>query len=225
MSHNSIQPKKAKSAQRHLDIEDIKEGVITMKDGSLRSVLMVSSVNFALKSIDEQDAIIHQYQAFLNSLDFSIQIVVSSRSLNIDDYLERLKIKEKEQTNELLRIQIVEYLEFIKGLVQMANIVSKNFYIVVPFSLSEEKGKGILSKAKAGLKSAAKIMNKEKNFKRYKNQLFQRVDHIIEGLSGAGVRMTPLNTQELIELYYALYNPGISEKRGLAEISDLDMAR
>ena len=135
----SIQPKRAKGAQKHLDIEDIKEGVITMKDGSLRSALMVSSVNFALKSIDEQDAIIHQYQAFLNSLDFSIQIVVSSRSLNIDDYLEALRAKEKEQTNELLRIQIVEYLEFIKGLVQMASIVSKNFYIIVPFSLKKKE--------------------------------------------------------------------------------------
>jgi len=171
------------------------------------------------------DAIIHQYQAFLNSLDFSVQIIVSSRALNIDNYLQELETKEKEQTNELLRIQIAEYLQFIKGLVQMASIVSKTFYIVVPFALSEEKGKGIFAKLKAGLKSKTKITYKDEDFKRYKDQLFQRVDHIIESLRGVGIRMTPLNTQELIELYYSLYNPGISEKRGLAEINELDIAQ
>ncbi len=225
MSKNSINSQQAKSAQRHLNIADIKEGVITLKDGSLRAVLMVSSINFALKSIEEQDAIIHQYQAFLNSLDFSVQIIVSSRALNIDNYLQELETKEKEQTNELLRIQIAEYLQFIKGLVQMASIVSKTFYIVVPFALSEEKGKGIFAKLKAGLKSKTKITYKDEDFKRYKDQLFQRVDHIIESLRGVGIRMTPLNTQELIELYYSLYNPGISEKRGLAEINELDIAQ
>lgn len=225
MPKNSINPQRIKSVQRHLDIADIKEGVITLKDGTLRAVLMVSSINFALKSIDEQDAIIHQYQAFLNSLDFSVQIIVSSRALNIDNYLQSLETKEKEQTNELLRIQIAEYLQFIKGLVQMTSIVSKTFYIIVPFALSEEKGKGIFGKVKAGLKSKAKITYKEKNFKRYKDQLFQRVDHIIGNLSGVGIRMTPLNTQELIELYYSLYNPGVSERRGLVEISELDIAQ
>lgn len=214
--------KKGLSAQKYLDISEIKDGVVLMKNGSMKAVLMVSSINFALKSIEEQDAIIYQYQNFLNSLDFSVQIVINSRQLNLDNYLQVLKDQEKKQMNELLRMQTASYIEYIQGLVKMANIVSKTFYVVVPFSVSESKG-GVLSTLKSGGDSL-KLVSDRSTFEKYKDQLFQRVDHVIENLSGTGLRMTMLSTQELIELYYNLYNPEISEKKGLADIADLDLA-
>ncbi len=223
MSTPEKQNKKGLSAQKYLDIAEIKDSVVLMKNGSMKSVLMVSSINFALKSIEEQDAIIYQYQNFLNSLDFSVQIVINSRQLNLDNYLQVLKDQEKKQMNELLRMQTASYIEYIQGLVKMANIVSKTFYVVVPFSVSESKG-GMLS-ALSGGGSSLRLVSDRATFEKYKDQLFQRVDHVIENLSGTGLRMTMLNTQELIELYYNLYNPEISEKKGLADIADLDLAR
>lgn len=210
------------STQRYLEISEIKDSVIVMKNGGLRSILMVSSINFALKSIDEQDAIIYHFQSFLNSIDFSIQILINSRKLNIENYLDILHETEKRQTNELLRMQTASYIEYIQGLVKMANIVSKTFYIVVPFSAAESKEGGI-SKLKAST-SATQIISNREVFEKYRDQLFQRVDHIIENLSGTGLRMTMLNTQELIELFYNLYNPDLADKKGLANVEELDLA-
>lgn len=224
MSTPEKQVQKGLSSQKYLDISEIKDNVVIMKNGSLRAVLMVSSINFALKSIDEQDAIIYRYQSFLNSLDFSIQIIVNSRQLNIDTYLDVLREEEKKQTNDLLRMQISSYIEYINGLVKMANIVTKTFYIVVPFSLSESKDDNIQSKF-SSVTNTSQIMSSRKTFEKYRDQLFQRVDHIVENLSGAGLRMTMLNTQELIELYYSIYNPESVEKKGLAEVEDIDLAQ
>lgn len=224
MSTPEKQNQKGLSSQQYLEIGEIKDNVVIMKNGSLRAVLMVSSINFALKSIDEQDAIIYRYQSFLNSLDFSIQIVVNSRQLNIDTYLDVLREEEKKQTNDLLRMQISSYVEYINGLVKMANIVTKTFYIVVPFSLAESKEGGIKSKI-SSITNAAQVMASRQEFEKYRDQLFQRVDHIVENLSGAGLRMTMLSTQELIELYYSIYNPESVEKKGLADIEDIDLAQ
>jgi len=225
MSTPEKQKKAGLSSQKYLDIAEIKDGVVVMKNSGLRAVLMVSSINFALKSIDEQDAIIYHYQSFLNSLDFSVQIVINSRQLNLDNYMQILKDQEKKQTNELLRMQISSYIEYIQGLVKMANIVTKTFYIIIPFAPSETKEGGLASKAKAVMASTTKIMSGRETFEKYKDQLLQRVDHVIENLSGAGLRMTMLNTQELIELYYSLYNPEISERKGLADMEEMDLAR
>lgn len=224
MSTPEKQNQSGLSSQKYLEIGEIKDNVVVMKNGSLRAVLMVSSINFALKSIDEQDAIIYRYQSFLNSLDFSIQIVINSRQLNIDTYLDVLREEEKRQTNDLLRMQIGSYVEYINGLVKMANIVTKTFYIVVPFSLAESK-EGNLKAKMASVTNAAQVMSNRRSFEKYRDQLFQRVDHIVENLSGAGLRMTMLNTQELIELYYTIYNPESVEKKGLADIEDIDLAQ
>src|SRR3989338_11162866 len=123
-----------KSTQEFLPIKEIRDGVIVLNDGSLRMILMASSLNFALKSQEEQEAILFQYQNFLNSLDFSSQFFIQSRKLNINPYINSLKDIEKEQTNELLQIQTRECIEFIKNLVETINIVSKNFFVVVPYS-------------------------------------------------------------------------------------------
>lgn len=195
-------------AQQFLAIDTVREDVLLLKDGGLRVVLMCSSLNFALKSSDEQDAIIFQYQNFLNSLDFSVQFVIHSRRLNIAPYLEALRERQKEEDNDLLKIQIAEYVDFIKTFVDMTNIMSKTFYAVVPFTPPILESGGILGSvfSTLGLVKEKKA-NTNDSFAEYKNQLWQRVDTVISGLQRFGVRSVPLNTEELIELFYGLYNP------------------
>ncbi len=205
-----IAPKNNKSGTstlKYVDIKTIKDGVVVLNDGSLRAVLLVSSINFDLKSSDEQTAIIGAYQNFLNSLDFSVQIVVSSRRLNILPYIDMLKEHEKEQRSELLRIQIAEYREFIKNLTEITNIMSKYFYVVVPFSPIEDENEGILGKVSRALHPSQNITEHEELFETYKNKLWQRVDHVAAGLGGTSVHFVTLTTDELIELYYGAYNP------------------
>ncbi|MFH1392157.1 MAG: hypothetical protein ABIG90_00540 [bacterium] len=195
------------STSRIIDIADIRDGVIILNNKALRAVLMVSSINFALKSQEEQKAVVYAFQQFLNSLDFPIQIVVQSRQLNIGSYLTMLKAKEEAQTNELLRIQTAEYSEFVKGLVEMANIMKKSFYIIVPFAAIEAKRESVMQKAKNIFKPSKKAVFTEEAFSRYKEQLWQRVDHIANGLSGMGLKLQALNTENILELFYNLYNP------------------
>src|SRR3989344_1518127 len=141
------------TTQQFLEISQIKEGVIVLKNKAMRGILMVSSLNFALKSEDEQNAILYQFQSFLNALDFSCQIVIQSRRLNITGYLEKLEELEEKQKTELMKIQTKEYREFIKQLVEQNSILTKNFFIIVPYTLSEavdlnSSEKGLLGKAK-----------------------------------------------------------------------------
>jgi hypothetical protein len=195
------------STLKYVDIKTIKDGVVVLRNSGLRSVLLVSSINFDLKSSDEQIAIIGAYQNFLNSLDFPVQIIISSRKLNIFPYTEMLKEKAREQRNDLLKIQITEYREFIKNLTEVTNIMSKYFYIVVPFAPVEDESEGILGKLSKAVNPAQNISEKNELFETYKNQLWQRVDHVAAALGGTGLHFTTLNTDELIELYYGMYNP------------------
>lgn len=201
------------SAQQFLAIDTIREDTVVLKDGGMRVILMCSSLNFALRSSEEQDATIFQYQNFLNSLDFPLQFLIHSRRLNIAPYLESLKERQKEETNDLLKIQVGEYMEFIKTFVEMTNIVSKTFYAVVPFTppILEQAGflGGALSRLGFGKKENAVSAD---TFLEYKNQLWQRVDAAVAGLRRFGIRSVPLNTEELIELFYGLYNPTEFEK-------------
>ena len=200
------------SATEFLAIDTIREDVIVLKGGGLRVVLMASSLNFALKSSDEQDAITFQYQNFLNSLDFSLQFVIHSRKLNIAPYIDSLRTRQKEEDNELLKIQINEYIDFITSFVEMSNIMSKTFYVVVPFTPSILEQKGIASSLLNMFKSAPAVSTDAGPFEEQKNQLWQRVDAVVSGLRRIGIRSVPLNTEELIELFYGLYNPTEFEK-------------
>ena len=201
------------ASQQFLAIDTVREDVVMLKDGGFRVVLMCSSLNFALKSTDEQDAIIFQYQNFLNSLDFPLQIVIHSRRLNIAPYLESLIERQKEEENDLLKIQIGEYAEFIKTFTDMTNIMSKNFYVVVPFTPPALERSGFLGGALESLGLGKKKgVGSANSFEEYKNQLWQRVDTTVSGLQQFGVRSAPLNTEELIELFYGLYNPTEFEK-------------
>ena len=214
-----------KAAQDFVDIAEIKDGVAVLKNGTLRAVLMVSSINFDLKSTQEQEAIVANYQNFLNSLDFPIQVVISSRKLDINPYIAMLDLKEKEQPNELLRFQIVEYRNFVKQMVDASDIMTKSFFIVVPFALTEGKKEGFIDRIRTALNPKQIMIEKKMEFESYKNQLWQRVDHITAGLAGTGIRMTALSTEELIELYFNAYNPGVTENTEVVNAEELDINR
>lgn len=214
-------PKKGQSTQQYLDVEEIRDGVMVLRDGGLRAIVMVSSMNFALKSSEEQEAIIYAYQSFLNSLEFPIQIVVQSRQLDIDAYLDTLRKMEAEQSSELLRIQTAEYIEYVAQLVELSHIMSKSFYIVVPFSPQEGKKESWLDKVFNPTKS---MVHRETDFKRYRDLLMQRVDHIATGLQGVGLRIALLETQELIELLYNTYNPATFQQETLTDVNKLDLS-
>ncbi len=211
--------------QKYLDVAEVKEDIVVLKNGSLRAVLAVSAINFDLKSTEEQEAIINQYQNFLNSIDFPVQIIISSRKLNMQSYLDFLSTKERRQDNELLRLQITEYKSFIDQLVKDSNIMEKNFYIVIPFSPMENKEKGFISNLFNTFNSRKNILEKRENFETYKSQLYQRVDHIISALAGIGLRIIPLKTEELIELLFNSYNPELYRATTLKDVSKLELMK
>ena len=191
------------ATQDFLEIDQIKEGIIVLKNRALRGVLMVSSLNFALKSNEEQKATIYQFQNFLNSLDFSCQIIVQTRKVNITGYLDKLKEMEIKQKNELLKRQTTDYINFISSLVASGVILSKNFFVVVPFTSIEIPG----------IKSSQQepFLGEEK-FQRIKSQLWQRMEFISLGLKRCGLQSTSLDTTELIELFWSLYHQEQAEQ-------------
>ena len=197
-------PKATPASQDFVAIRDIKDGVVILKNGQMCSVLLASSVNFALKSADEQQAILQQFQTFLNTLDFSLQIYVQSRRLNIEPYLALLATREPLQDNDLMRIQLREYMEFIRTFTREVDVMSKNFFVIVPYTPSAiNLTKGITSLFSPG----AKAVPSEVRFEEQRIQLEQRVAVVEQGLSRVGVRTIPLKTEDLVELYYHIYNP------------------
>lgn len=200
---------KQSSSQDFLKFEKIKDGVIILKDRSLRVVLMISSMNFSLRSKEEQEAIIYQFQNFLNSLDFPLQILVHSRRLNISGYLEKLKNIEIKEQNQLLKNQIYEYRKFIEELLAGSSIMQKNFYAVIPFFLGEIRKTKTAKKNKAPRPFGPLTKNE---FERAKSQLFQRVEFISIGLRSIGLQSAPLNSEEVIELLWSLHHPLEAER-------------
>lgn len=204
--------KNAKATQEFVEIKEVRDGIVVLKDGSLRSTLMTSSLNFALKSADEQQATLFQFQNFLNSLDFSVQIFIQSRKLDIRPYVAVLEERYKTQVTELMRIQIREYIEFVKNFTESANIMSKSFFVVVSYSpsvfSSEEGIIGSIAK-KAGRRKAE---DKSKSFEESRTQLEQRMSVVEQGLLRTGIRVARLGTEETIELLYKMFNPGELEK-------------
>ena len=223
-----LKPKKrtspGSSTQKYVDVEEVRDGVLILKSSALRAVLLVSSLNFDLKSGQEQEAIIAQYQAFLNSLDFPVQIVVQSRRFNIAPYMEQLNDQEKQQENELLRFQIGEYKEFIKNLSEVSNIMSKFFYIVIPFSPVEDKEGGFFSKMTGIFSPKQAVRSQGELFETYRSQLLQRVDHVAAALSATGIKVTQLNTEEVIELLYNSYNPSLFTTTDLKNVENIELS-
>lgn len=212
------------STQQYLDIAEIKDDTVVMRDGTVRAVLLVSSINFALKSEEEQEAIVGSYVGFLNNIGFPVQIVIQSRRLNIDGYLEELKKKEKEQVNELLKIQTGEYIKYVEELVSLGDIMSKSFYVVVPYNPLSDKHKTFFSSISELFKPAAVVSLRGRRFERFKSELDRRLDSIQSGLISAGLKTVRLDTQGLIELYYDSYNPTTSPNQKLTDIKNIQMA-
>jgi hypothetical protein len=222
MPENSLNKNKVSvSTQQYLNIAEIKDNTVVMKDGTLRAVLLVSSINFALKSEDEQNAVIDSYVRFLNNLSFTLQIVIQSRELDINNYLEYLKEKEKEQMNKLLKVQTADYIEYIKELTSLGKIMNKRFYVIIPYDPLTDKHKGFMSLLGETLKPATVIKLKEKTFKNYQEMLDRRIDSVSGGLESLGVAVARLDTQSLIELYYKTYNPETSQNQELVDINKI----
>lgn len=227
---NQKQPEKtdkkaAASTQAYLNIQEIKDGVVVLKDGSLHVALMASALNFALKSASEQDAIIYAYQRFLNSLTFPVQILVQSRRIDLDYYLEKLRKRADEQKVELVSTQIFEYTEFIKRLISVTNIMDKRFFVIVPFFPAATQQLSSFAKL-FSTKNAKKTSGKEteESFKKNKVQLMQRVEAIASALGSIGLRAVALNSEELVELFYNVYNPSTSTKQRPVNVDQLTSA-
>jgi type IV secretory pathway VirB4 component len=201
--------KKTKPSQDFVPIKEVRDGIVTLKNGGLRAILMASSLNFALKGEDEQNAFIMQFQNFLNSLDFSVQISIQSRRLDIRPYIATLEERLKETVDELMRIQIREYIDFIKSFTEAANIMTKHFFVVVPYTPTTVN---LSSSGPLSNLPWAKGKNAQKkdtfSFEENVSQLEQRVSIVQQGLVRSGVRTVQLGTEEVVELMYKIFNPG-----------------
>lgn len=211
------------STQRYLKIADIKKDTVIMKDGTLRGILMVSSINFALKSEDEQEAIISGYVSFLNNLDFPIQVVVQSRELNIANYLQSMRKKANEQTNELLKNQTLQYVDYVGQLVSLGKIMNKHFYIIVPYNPISDKRKGFWQSLIEAFRPIDVINLKEERFIHLKKQLTERIDSVTNGLSSMGLNVALLDTQGLIELFYNAYNQETAANQPLDSVEKINI--
>lgn len=200
MATNSI------SSQQFVQIKDIKEGIVLMKDGQMCMVLLATSMNFALKAVEEQQAILSQFQALLNTIDFSLQIYVQSRRLDIRPYLSVLAEREAHQDNDLMQVQLREYMEFIRSFTEEVDIMTKNFFVAVPYTPGVAAVKGIKGFLKGSTVKESAEMTDEK-FREDRSQLEQRVSVVEQGLARIGIRTAALGTDELIELFYHIYNP------------------
>lgn len=204
----------AKSSQEFVPIKEVRNGIIILKDGGLRSILLASSLNLSLKSTDEQTAIINEFQNFLNGLDFPLQISMQSRRLDIRPYLLMLENRLKMQVEPLLKIQTKEYIDFIRSFTNEVNIMTKTFFIVVPYSPTIIKSSNKIMDRLFGGNSHKKNIEKTKkaedlaSFEEKRTQLDQRVGVIMGGLGRIGIRTSQLKTDQVVELFYKTFNPG-----------------
>ncbi len=206
---------KAQATQEFVPLKEVRDGIVILKDGSLRALLMASSINLALKSNDEQQAIIAQFQNFLNSLEFPVQFFIESRDLDIRPYVALLEERYVAELDDLMKIQIREYIAFIKDFTDRANIMTKNFFIVVPYDPALiSRGSGGFSALTSFLPTGSQAVTTltDEQFEQYRTQLEQRISVIEQGLVRTGVRVVKLGTEEVIELFYKLFNPGELEK-------------
>lgn len=197
------------ATQSFVPVREVRNGVIILKDGGYRGVLMCSSINFALKGEDEQRAIIGGFQSLLNTLDFTIEIVVHSRKTDIRPYLSLLEARAGNQTTELMQLQLREYIAFIRNFIDSSDIMTKTFYVVVPYTSTGST----ITKSVAPLLGGrpAPVSAGGDPFAESRIQLEQRMSLVMSGLASSGVRAVPLGTEEIIELLYRSFNQGALE--------------
>ncbi len=215
-----METKEALPTQKFIEIEEIKQDTIIMRNGGLRKILIVSGLNFDLKSEEEREMIIYSFQSFLNSLNFPVQIFIHSRKINIEEYLSKLATRQQEESMELLKNIIGEYQEFIRSFVGQNAIMEKTFFVVVPYDIIEvpKAGKNLVRNilgvfGKKPPTVEADLATNEKGFDQHLQQLNQRVDQVTNNLNQIGLRAVALNESEITELFYNLYNPESTEKK------------
>ena len=211
------------STETYLDIAEIRDDMVLLKDGTVRAVLLVSSINFALKSAEEQEAIVQAYMTFLNSLEYPVQIVIQSRKMNIDGYMSRLLEREKTIGNDLLRAQIADYRSFVLELVELGQIMQKMFYIVVPYDPLTNKKKNFWTRFSEALSPSASAKLNKKQLADRIEQLARRVEIIQGELESMSLTSVRLDTQGLIELYYNVYNPDLFDTEKLAQSGQVQL--
>ncbi|HMS49822.1 MAG TPA: hypothetical protein PKA02_00080 [Candidatus Saccharibacteria bacterium] len=222
-------PSNPNSTQNALQIAEIRDGIVIMNDGSFRSVIMTKSINFDLMSPQEREAVEFSYQGFLNSLYFPIQIMIRSEKVDLGPYLDKLVKIRSEHDNMLLALLMDDYINFMDQLSQQTNIMDKRFYVVIPYfpiadlqkTLDESKklvgGIGALFSKKP----EKQVVINEPDLAKAKDELRNRVQAVLSGLMQCGIQGLPLDTQELIELYYDAYNPDTATRQQLRNFGDL----
>ncbi|MEK7127528.1 MAG: hypothetical protein AAB838_02255 [Patescibacteria group bacterium] len=203
------------STQEHLEIEDIRDDLVLLKDGSCALIIQTSAVNFGLLSAAEQDAIIYAYAGLLNSLTFAVQIVIRSKRKDISSYVASLEKAEGKQTNELLKNQIAKYRDFVVKTVKENNVLDKKFYIIIPFSALEL---GVGSSAKSLVKQKSLPMPKEIIMEKAKVALTPKAEHLYRLMGSLGLKGRQMTTPELIELFFDAYNPN-TDRPNIGEIT------
>lgn len=199
----------SRATQEFVPIKEVRDGIVVLKDDGLRAIVLANSINLSLKSDDEQKATIAQFQNFLNTLDFSVQISVQSRRLDIRPYLLLLDNRMKVQNEPLLKLQTKEYIDFIKNFTETVSIMTKNFFIIVPYSqVSLRTDKGILDNLFKKKNKEEQLKIDKMNFEEKRSQLEQRVSVIQQGLARCGVKSAMLGTEEVVEVFYKVFNPG-----------------
>lgn len=214
------------STQNALLISEIRDGLVIMRDGSLRSVVMCQSINFDLMSGPEREAVEFSYQGFLNTLYFPIQVYIRTQRVDLSKYLEKLETSHANQENMLLGLLMEDYIAYVRYLLEAANVMAKQFYVVIPYfpPLNSQEGlsRGLKQFRNLFRPTSGPIVINEANYNRYKSELTQRVQVVLNSLNQMGVQAIPLDTQELIELYYTVYNPQIALNQQLTNVADLE---
>ncbi len=216
----------ASSSQVYMKIAEIRDDTVVLKNGGIRGVLKVSSINFNLKSDDEQNAIIYSYQGFINSIEFPIQIVIRSKKLDIDNYIDQLNDLGEKQNNDLLQRQTYEYIDYIQRLVEYADIMEKEFYVIVPFDPFRAVKPNVLQRFFQNLKpkdTFSEFKKRHKEFAALKKNLNQRMNTVKSGLQNSGLQIEQLKTKDLIELFYEIYNPITSRTQKFEDITETNI--
>jgi len=209
------------TTQEHIPVNTVKDGIIITKDGGMRIVLLIGAINFSLKSEEEQNSIIYQYQSFINSINFPVQILVQSRIMDLTNYLRDLNDHLKKQTNDLLIEMTESYIDFVTDLISDASIMNKRFYVIIPVKpISAVPKTGGISKIFG--KKKEEVTFSDNDFDHYRQELLEHAQTVAGGLSAIGLQVAVLNTQQVVELLYTSYNPeeGITEK--LTDVEDLE---
>jgi hypothetical protein len=212
----------AASTQEHVPIAGVRNGIIIMKDGSFRLVLNISPINFSLKSEQEQNSIVFKYQSFLNSLHFPIQITMQSKKLDLTPYLQKMKKVAEKQTNELLRIQTEDYISFVGELINIANIMSKSFFVSLSYLPLSMPKISFLEKLTGQGASGNVLKISDTDFNTHSKELLERGNTIASNLGSMGLRVRQLSTQEILEMFYNLYNPEEAGKERLINVDDME---